>query len=267
MPASVALHRVRGGMDADMVVRADGVLEEAVVDLCRGQDMDVCPDVDERWVRTVFELRRELCERFERRSLAWYREMIRLKPGVLTGAAAGIGAIIAGGNYERGARSKVFGIRREGIPDSGRELCERFERRSLTWYREMVRLKTGVLTATAAGIGAIIAGGNYERGARSAVLPAPYSPPQNSQRAGRRHGGAGGRRAGGSRDPAMQGPGHGRVLGFWPECDPRNWPEATSGIWGFWHGYDPRIGHEHECDPRTWRGYDPRNWPDAVGRV
>jgi len=27
--------------------------------------------------------------------------MIRLKTGVLTGAAAGIGAIIAGGNYEQ----------------------------------------------------------------------------------------------------------------------------------------------------------------------
>ena len=36
-----------------------------------------------------------------RRELAWYGEIIRLKTGVLMGAAAGIGAIIAGGFYEQ----------------------------------------------------------------------------------------------------------------------------------------------------------------------
>ena len=39
----IALHRVLQGakVDGDMVVRVDGVLEEAVIQLCRGQDMDV----------------------------------------------------------------------------------------------------------------------------------------------------------------------------------------------------------------------------------
>ena len=80
--------------------------------------------------------------------------------------------------------------------------------------------------------------------ALDSVSPASHSPPQSSRRHGRRHGGAGGRRAGRSRDSAMHRARYGRVLGFWPECDSQNWPEAKSGIWQFGHGYDSRIGPE-----------------------
>jgi len=37
----IDLHRIANGLDADMVVRVDGVLEEAVIRLCTGHDMDV----------------------------------------------------------------------------------------------------------------------------------------------------------------------------------------------------------------------------------
>jgi len=66
-----------------MVVRVDGVLEEAVVELCRGQDEDV--DALQEGKLT----------------LDWYVETVRKKTGMLLGTATGIGALVASGDYDQ----------------------------------------------------------------------------------------------------------------------------------------------------------------------
>lgn len=67
-----------------LMPRVDLVLEEATIELCRGQDMDMslAMDMDARPPST---------------SRDGYLEMVRLKTGVLMGAAAQVGVIMAGG--------------------------------------------------------------------------------------------------------------------------------------------------------------------------
>ena len=101
----IALHRIANGLDADGVVWVDGALEEAVIRLCTGQDMDVFwdfgvgmipeiglklgPKFRDSDMGTIPESGLKLYERFERPSLDWYGEMIRLKTGVLAGSCRG----------------------------------------------------------------------------------------------------------------------------------------------------------------------------------
>jgi geranylgeranyl diphosphate synthase, type I len=84
--ARLALHR----LEPEPALRVQEILERAVVDLCQGQYLDLgqgltCPSVGE------------------------YQEMVRLKTGVLVGAACEAGAVTAGQGPEVVARAREFG--------------------------------------------------------------------------------------------------------------------------------------------------------------
>ncbi len=72
----LALQGVVGQVDPAIILLIYRVLEEAVIDLCRGQYLDL--DFQETMP-----------------SLASYREMVRLKTGILMGAACQVGCLVA----------------------------------------------------------------------------------------------------------------------------------------------------------------------------
>jgi geranylgeranyl diphosphate synthase type I len=73
-------------------VRAVNMLAKACADICEGQHMDMS-----------FEHRTDVSE-------SEYMEMVRKKTGVLYGAAAGIGAVLAGGNAAQVKALYSFGV-------------------------------------------------------------------------------------------------------------------------------------------------------------
>jgi geranylgeranyl diphosphate synthase type I len=88
--ARLALHgMLERGVSPGTILEVHKLLERTVVDLCRGQYLD-------------------LDYRTERPSLEQYLEMVRLKTGVLLGAACEVGAIVAGAQDMRSA-ARRFG--------------------------------------------------------------------------------------------------------------------------------------------------------------
>jgi geranylgeranyl diphosphate synthase type I len=88
--ARLALHGMADeGVAQGTILQVHRLLEETVLDLCRGQHLD-------------------LHYRTERPSLEQYLEMVRLKTGVLVGAACEIGALVAGAPEKRAA-ARQFG--------------------------------------------------------------------------------------------------------------------------------------------------------------
>jgi geranylgeranyl pyrophosphate synthase len=77
------------GVSQGTILEVHHLLEKTVLDLCRGQHLD-------------------LHYRTERPSLEQYLEMVRLKTGVLIGAACEIGAFVAGAPEKRAA-ARQFG--------------------------------------------------------------------------------------------------------------------------------------------------------------
>lgn len=88
--ARLALHGMADeGVSQGTILEVHHLLEETVLDLCLGQHLD-------------------LHYRTERPSLEQYLEMVRLKTGVLIGAACEIGALVAG-LPEKRAAARQFG--------------------------------------------------------------------------------------------------------------------------------------------------------------
>lgn len=88
--ARLALHgMVERGVSPGTVLQVHRLLEETVIDLCRGQYLDL-------------DFRNRLP------TLVEYLEMVRLKTGVLLGAACEVGAIVAGAQHKRSA-ARRFG--------------------------------------------------------------------------------------------------------------------------------------------------------------
>jgi geranylgeranyl diphosphate synthase type I len=85
-------HICRADAKDDAKVRAVTMLAKACADICEGQHMDMS-----------FEHRTDVTE-------PEYMEMVRLKTGVLYAAAAGIGAVLAGGNAVQGKALYTFGL-------------------------------------------------------------------------------------------------------------------------------------------------------------
>lgn len=78
------------GSPAELTLRVDDLLERGVIDLCRGQYMDL---------------------HFQRvpPSLEEYMEMVRLKTGVLMGLSCEVGALVAGQSPEVQKEAQAFG--------------------------------------------------------------------------------------------------------------------------------------------------------------
>ena len=85
-------HICRANAKDDAKVRAVTMLAKACADLCEGQHMDMS-----------FEHRNDVDE-------SEYLEMVRKKTGVLYAAAAGIGAVLAGGNAVQVKALYTFGL-------------------------------------------------------------------------------------------------------------------------------------------------------------
>ena len=85
----LALQGMTGRVDTALILLVERRLEEAVVDLCRGQYQDL------DFLETL-------------PTVAGYMEMIRLKTGVLVGASCQVGALVAGAMHQAAA-ARRFG--------------------------------------------------------------------------------------------------------------------------------------------------------------